>query len=114
MTNDVTIINERIDHLFLRRHNVRYWIQVTYDHIDGTFNFFFNSNPKEHRPKSVPLHTLQTTSLERLEQVIKGIKAHTSLPIEYYGFKPGDLWPSTGRPIQYKQRDIETPEGEPF
>ncbi len=41
MSSDLKLITERIDHLFKRKMQTRYWLMVTDDVYDKTYNFFF-------------------------------------------------------------------------
>lgn len=58
MPSDLKLITERIDHLFKRKMQTRYWLMVTDDVYDKTYNFFFNFQKKGQRLRSVPLHTV--------------------------------------------------------
>ncbi|WP_125706349.1 acetyl-CoA carboxylase [Lacticaseibacillus daqingensis] len=113
ITQDIQLINQRIDTHFTRRHNTQYWLTAVYDRYDHCFNFFFWSHQRGFRQRSVPLHSLATTDIDAFAAVIAGIQAHTHLTIAYYGFTK-ERWPATGALIQKRPRDIETNAGLPF
>jgi hypothetical protein len=106
MNKDLEIIEGRIAVLFKRVPGTQYHINVVNDRFEHTYNFFFKSQPKNHRIKSVPLHTYQKYDLSSLELLIEAIEKHTALTIEYTGFA-GQRWPMSGKIIQTKVRHDE-------
>ncbi|GEK28416.1 acetyl-CoA carboxylase [Furfurilactobacillus siliginis] len=102
MISDLQVITKRLDALFVRKRNVRYWLQVVDDPYDQTYNFFFDSRLKGHREKSVPLHTITHYDLAYLETVIISLKKHTQLSVLYEGFT-GQHWPSNYNIIQKRR-----------
>lgn len=106
MPSDLKLITERIDHLFKRKMQTRYWLMVTDDVYDKTYNFFFNFQKKGQRLRSVPLHTVSNYDLGYLERLITGLRKHTQLTIEYVGFT-GQRWPVSQRIIQRKKEADE-------
>lgn len=105
MNKDLNILLARIDQYFMRKRNVRYWLLVTNDPYDHTYNFFFNQQPLGHRKKSIPLHTV-TTDLATFEQLMIGLQQHFHFTIEYTGFT-GLRWPSTGQAIERQKNKAE-------
>ncbi|WP_283679183.1 acetyl-CoA carboxylase [Lentilactobacillus sp. Marseille-Q4993] len=101
MNRDVKILLERIQPLFKRMSQTRYWIRVVNDQFDEQYNFFFHSQHRGMREKSVPLHSIKNYRLEYLEKVISLFKENLNLSIYYAGFK-GLRWPSTNKRIQWK------------
>lgn len=106
MNNDLKLIEERITILFKRRSKTRYWLQVVDDPYDRTYNFFFNSQRKWERQKSVPLHTIAQHDLSYLETIIVALQSFTQLTIQYDGFT-GQRWPSSFQLIQRKRHHDE-------
>ncbi|MYV05243.1 acetyl-CoA carboxylase [Furfurilactobacillus milii] len=102
MNKDLDLICQRIDELFLRQYNTRYWLQIVDDPYDKTYNFFFDSLKKAHREKSVPLHTVTIYDLTYLEELVEDIQKHTQLSIQFEGFT-GQHWPKSQRIIQRKK-----------
>ncbi|WP_057735462.1 hypothetical protein [Liquorilactobacillus uvarum] len=104
MNKDLEIIYSRMQLLFKRTNRTRYWFQVANDPYDCSYNFFFNSQHKGERLKSVPLHKIDSYDLQYLEKIIDGLRKKTSLSIKFIGFT--DLrWPKTQKLIQWR-RDI--------
>ncbi|WP_461226797.1 acetyl-CoA carboxylase [Lacticaseibacillus suihuaensis] len=110
---DIKLINERIDALFTRAPKTRYWLTAVHNPYDHEFSFFFWQQRRGERQKSLPLHSLETEDIDVFAAVIAGIKAHTKLTIDYYGFTK-ERWPATGDLIERRPRDIETNAGLPF
>ncbi|WP_225046933.1 acetyl-CoA carboxylase [Lacticaseibacillus kribbianus] len=110
---DIRVINDRIDALFKRAPHTRYWLTAVHNGYDHEFSFFFWQQRRGERQKSLPLHSLQTEDIDVFAAVIAGIRAHTNLSIDYFGFTK-ERWPATGELIQKRQRDIETNVGLPF
>ncbi|KRM87333.1 acetyl-CoA carboxylase [Lacticaseibacillus thailandensis] len=106
MSKDGDIINARIDQLFLRRSHTRYWITLVDDRYNHSYNFFFNIIPQKQRHRSIPLHSLPSGDLARLEATLTAIRHHTQLSIEIRGFQ-GLRWPSDGNLIQKRRRADE-------
>lgn len=106
MNKDLEIIDQRIEKLFKRISRTRYWIQIVNDPYDQTYNFFFNSQRRGERLKSVPLHKLVNYQLTYLEQLIKGLRTKTNLTIEFTGFT-GMRWPTTHKIIQWRREQLE-------
>ena len=55
MNSDIEIIKGRLTLLFKRRPQTRYWLMLTNDTYDQTYNLFFNSQRANERLQSVPL-----------------------------------------------------------
>lgn len=106
MNKDLEIIMGRIQILFKRMNQTFYRIEVVNDKFDSGFNFFFHTQPKNKRVKSVPLHTVKKYELAYLEQLIKEIQKQTNLSIEFIGFE-GMRWESSNRLIQRRRRRDE-------
>lgn len=106
MNKDLKLIEERLSILFKRRSKTRYWLQVVDDPYDQTYNFFFNSQRKWQRQKSVPLHTVTDHNLEYLEKIMVDLQQFTRLTVQYDGFT-GQRWPSSFRLIQRKKHRDE-------
>ena len=106
MNRDQKLIQERLAILFKRKSKTRYWLQVVDDPYDHTFNFFFNSQRKWQRLKSVPLHSVTQYDLEYLEEIMTGLSAFTQLTVQYDGFT-GKRWPSNFKMIQRKKHKDE-------
>lgn len=107
LTNpDAKKINSQIDLLFKRMQRTKYWLLVANDHYDQTFNFFFNSQRKFERLQSVPMHRVKVYDLAYLEQVIKAVRDHTQLTIEFDGFTQ-QRWPSSQLMIQKRREKFE-------
>lgn len=104
MNKDLEIIYSRMQLLFKRTSRTQYWFQVANDPYDSCYNFFFNSQRKGERLKSVPLHKLDNYDLHYLEQIITGLRKRTNLTIRFVGFT-GMKWPQTQKTIQWR-RDI--------
>lgn len=105
MTNDLNLICDRIDALFVRAPRVRYWLLIVDDSYDQTYNFFFESRQQAHRTRSTPLHTIERHDLGYLETIINGIQQHTQLTQHFKGFT-GQRWPRSQRIIQRK-KDVD-------
>lgn len=103
MNKDADTINQRVDQLFTRHSRTRYWITLVDDRYNHSFNFFFNILPQKQRHKSIPLHSLPSDDLERLELTVNAIHEHSQLTIEIRGFQRM-RWPISGNVIQRKQR----------
>ena len=67
MNSDIEIIKGRLTLLFKRRPQTRYWLMLTNDTYDQTYNLFFNSQRANERLQSVPLHKLANYDLADLE-----------------------------------------------
>ncbi|ORN06258.1 hypothetical protein FAM23168_02502 [Lentilactobacillus parabuchneri] len=59
MNSDIEIIKGRLTLLFKRRPQTRYWLMLTNDTYDQTYNLFFNSQQANERLQSVPLEAVQ-------------------------------------------------------
>ncbi|MCI1985338.1 MAG: acetyl-CoA carboxylase [Lactobacillus sp.] len=108
--NDAAIILARIEPLFQRLHGHIYQIRVAKVAIDGQIHFFFEDQPRDHRFKSIPLHSI-SLDLDHFEEVIRAIRSQYGLSFNFYGFV-GDRWPSNGNLIQKKLRPNELFYGE--
>lgn len=106
MNKDVEVIMARIKVLFKRLERTKYWIQISKDKYDQTFNVFFNSQHARDNLRSIPLHKVAVYSLEYLENMVIELKKETKLTIEYTGFC-GDKWPKSQRLIQRKRETVE-------
>lgn len=106
MNKDLEIIEGRIEILFKRVPGTQYHINIVNDRFEHTYNFFFQSQLKNQRIKSVPLHTYQEYDLSKLELLIERLKEFTALSIKYTGFA-GQKWPKSGKTIQVKVRHDE-------
>ena len=49
MNSDIEIIKGRLTRLFNRRPKTRYWLMLTNDTYDQTYNLFFNSQRANER-----------------------------------------------------------------
>lgn len=105
MNEDLKIILAHLQPLFKRRYNTRYWLLVANDPYDHTYNFFFNQQPKGHRKKSTPLHTVHG-DLSQFEKLIQALQQERPFTIEYTGFA-GLRWPSSGRLIERRKNVAE-------
>ncbi|KRL05146.1 hypothetical protein [Liquorilactobacillus oeni] len=106
MNNDLDVICGRIMLLFKRVDQTRYWIQVANDPYDSSYNFFFNSQRRGKRLKSIPLHKLENYDLRYLEKIIDELKQETNLTIKFIGF--ADMrWPKTQKIIQWRRDNLE-------
>lgn len=106
MNKDVEIIYGRINLLFKRAFQTKYWIQVANDPYDQTYNFFFNSQKKGERLKSVPLHKLDNYSLLYLEKIIDKLSEKINLTIKFVGFA-NLKWPISQKKIQWRRDNLE-------
>ncbi|KRM91727.1 hypothetical protein [Fructilactobacillus florum] len=106
MNNDLNIIIKRMNALFKRVSQTHYWIEVANDKYDKQFNFFFNSQHRKQRLRSIPLHSLNNYDLNYLEKIINEFKLHSNLTINFVGFT--DLkWPKSNQLIQRKRDLLE-------
>ncbi|KRK39410.1 hypothetical protein FD07_GL001206 [Levilactobacillus parabrevis ATCC 53295] len=93
---EADLIYVRADKLFAAQWHCQYRIDVVHDQYAQTTNFFMDIQRKGHRERSIPLHTLQTTDLEILEQVIGALKIQTQLSLNFINF--GHVrWPESQR-----------------
>ncbi|WP_034988260.1 hypothetical protein [Liquorilactobacillus sucicola] len=106
MSKDLEVIYSRTELLFKRISRTQYWIQVANDPYDRSYNFFFNSQRKGERLKSVPLHRVDNYDLKYLEQLIAELRKKTSLTIRFIGFTTL-RWPKTQKLIQWKRDKLE-------
>ncbi len=68
--------------------------------------FFFNSQHRKQRLRSIPLHSLNNYDLNYLEKIINEFKLHSNLTINFVGFT--DLkWPKSNQLIQRKRDLLE-------
>ena len=94
MNSDFEIIKGRLTRLFKRRPQTRYWLMLTNDTYDQTYNLFFNSQRANERLQSVPLHKLDHYDLADLEKLLKALRQDIKLTIEFVGFI-GERWPAS-------------------
>jgi len=106
MNRDLDTIMSRAEILFKRSRNTRYWIMISNDPYDKCFNFFFNSQRKNERLRSVPLHTIREYNLAILEEIINQLRKQTNFSIEFVGFA-GQKFPKSQRIIQRGREGIE-------
>ena len=92
--------------LFKRRPQTRYWLMLTNDTYDQTYNLFFNSQQANERLQSVPLHKLAHYDLADLEKLLKALRQDIKLTIEFVGFT-GERWPASQKLIQRKRVPLE-------
>lgn len=78
MNSDIKIIKGRLTLLFKRRPKTRYWLMLTNDTYDQTYNLFFNSQRANERLQSVPLHKLAHYDVAGLEKLLKAITKSTT------------------------------------
>ena len=81
MNSDIEIIKGRLTLLFKRRPKTRYWLMLTNDTYDQTYNLFFNSQRANERLQSVPLHKLDHYDLADLEKLLKALRQDIKLTI---------------------------------
>lgn len=106
MNRDIDTIMSRAEILFLRKRNTRYWLMISNDIYDKTFNFFFQSQRNNERLKSVPLHKIEDYQLSYLEEIIELLRKNSNLSIEFVGF--AELkFPKSQRIIQKGREGIE-------
>ena len=106
MNSDIEIIKGRLTLLFKRRPKTRYWLMLTNDTYDQTYNLFFNSQRANERLQSVPLHKLAHYDLADLEKLLKALRQDIKLTIEFVGFT-GECWPASQKLIQRKRVPLE-------
>jgi len=102
MNNDLKILLARIKILFKLQYQTRYWLTVVDDHFDHTYNFFFHSQRKHQRERSIPVHAVDTYDLEYLEPLIQSLRKVYQFSITFVGFED-EYWPSNHRIIQRKR-----------
>jgi len=96
---EAQIVVERLDPLFTAQWHCRYRIDVVYNQFGHGFNFFLDIRRKNHRERSIPLHTVKSTDLEILENVIDQVKQQTDLTLNFVDF--GKVrWPRSQRWIR--------------
>ncbi|MPW15290.1 acetyl-CoA carboxylase [Lactobacillus helveticus] len=103
MNSDIEIIKGRLTRLFKRRPKTRYWLMLTNDTYDQTYNLFFNSQQANERLQSIPLHKLANYDLGNL---LKALRQDIKLTIEFVGFT-GERWPASQKLIQRKRVPLE-------
>ena len=93
---EADLIYARLAKLFTAQWHCRYRVDVVNDQYGQTFNFFMNIQRQRHRTRSIPLHTLRTTDLEILEQVVNALRQQTQLSLNFVNF--GRVrWPESQR-----------------
>ncbi len=86
------VILERLEKDFLRQSRTIYQMLIVRDRFDEAYNFFLEVKPKNHREKSIPLHTLENYDLGYLESVVHSLRKQTQITMQFKGF--GELvWP---------------------
>lgn len=106
MNKEVDAIMKTIEILFKRLDKTKYWLQISRDKYDKTFNIFFNSQHANDNLRSVRIHKIGYYNLEYLEAIVAKIHEQTQLTIEYVGFSELK-WPSSQRLIQRKRETVE-------
>lgn len=96
---EAEVILTRLDPLFTKQWHCRYRIDVVNNQYGAEFNFFLDIRRKDHRERSIPLHTVKTTDLETLERVISAVQEGTQLTLNFIDF--GQVrWPLSQRWIR--------------
>lgn len=96
---EADLIDARLAKLFTAQWHCQYRIDVVNDQYGQTFNFFMDIQRQHHRERSIPLHTLRTTDLAVLEQVIRELQQRTQLSLRFVNF--GRVrWPVSQRWIR--------------
>ncbi|UIF28571.1 hypothetical protein KB236_08455 [Levilactobacillus brevis] len=96
---EADLIDARLAKLFTTQWHCQYRIDVVNDQYGQTFNFFMDIQRQHHRERSIPLHTLRTTDLAVLEQVIRELQQQTQLSLRFVNF--GRVrWPVSQRWIR--------------
>lgn len=96
---EAKLILTRLAPLFTAQWHCQYRIDVVNNQYGHVFNFFLDIRRHNHRERSIPLHTLQTTDLEVLERVLNQVRAGTALTLNFVDF--GHVrWPLSQRWIR--------------
>ncbi len=96
---EAKLIGSRLQAYFTPQWHCRYRIDVVNNVYGLEFNFFLDIQRKNHRERSIPLHSLQTTDLTVLEQVVNGVRQQTELTLNFVDF--GHVrWPESQRWIR--------------
>ncbi len=96
---EADVIATRLDPLFTAQWHCQYRIDVVNNQYGSAFNFFLDIRRKNHRERSIPLHTVHTTDLAILEKIVGALKKHTQLSLNFVNF--GRVrWPESQRWIR--------------
>ena len=88
------LILERLQKDFLRKSRTIYQMLIVRDRFSLTFNFFLEIKPKNHREKSIPLHTIENYDLSYLEQIIRDLQKQPQITMQFRGFQEL-VWPES-------------------
>lgn len=93
---EASIIADRLEPLFTAQWHCQYRIDIVNNQYGSAFNFFLDIRHKNHRERSIPLHTVHATDLAVLERIVVALKKHTQLSLNFVNF--GRVrWPESQR-----------------
>ncbi len=98
-TKEAQLILSRLAPLFTAQWHCQYRLDVINNQYGHVFNFFLDIKRKNHRERSIPLHSLHTTDLAVLERVLTQVRQDTALTLNFVDF--GRVrWPLSQRWIR--------------